>query len=96
MTHRGIFETKPLNSITLDGTVIDATKAGSAATIQVLMYDRDKKALFCQGTGVPTNDTNGYAKGCIFIDTDVAKGTGGMYVNKGSKTECTFSLVTQA
>jgi len=48
------------------------------------------------GTTLPTNDTAGYEKGCSFCDTDVAKGTGGLYVNKGTSAECTFTLVTQA
>ena len=49
-----------------------------------------------QGTTVPTDATTGYAKGCLFIDTDVASGTSGLYVNVGTNTSCVFKLVTNA
>jgi len=65
-------------------------------SVRVFIRDEAGKILLCTGTTVPTNDSAGFAKGCIFIDTDVAKGTGGMYVNKGTTAECTFTLVTQA
>lgn len=48
------------------------------------------------GTTVPTDTTSGFQKGCIFTDTDVATGTGGTYLNKGTSTSCVFTLVTQA
>ena len=62
----------------------------------VLLEDGLGHALLATGTTVPTNDTAGYAKGCLFVDTNVAKGTGGLYCNKGTSTECTFTLVTQS
>ena len=96
MTHRGVFETKSINSITLDGTVISATKAGTSDIIRVLIYDRDKKALLCQGTDVPADTTSGYAKGCLFIDTDVAAATTGLYVNIGTSTSADFDAVSDA
>ena len=45
-------------------------------------------------TTVPTNDTAGYAKGCIYIKTDAPKWTSGFYVNVWTSEECTFELVT--
>lgn len=67
------------------------------ASVEIaLIEDHEGNILLGTGVTVPTNDTAGYAKGCLFIDTDVAKGTGGLYVNKGTKTECTFTLVSQA
>lgn len=67
-----------------------------AETVTVILRDSSQKILLATGTTVPTNDTAGYAKGALFIDTDVAKGTGSLYVNKGTTAECKFTLVTQA
>jgi hypothetical protein len=68
-------------------------KTGS---ITVYLRDENGDILFASGTTLPSNSTTGYAKGCVFIDTDVAGGTGSFNLNKGTKTSCTFSLVTQA
>jgi len=67
-----------------------------ASDEKTLIENDEGDILLATGTTVPSDDTDGYAKGCLFIDTNVAKGTGGLYVNKGSKTECTFTLVSQA
>lgn len=63
---------------------------------KVYLQDEDGDFLRVIGTTVPADATTGYAKGCIFIDSDVASGTGAMYLNKGIKTSCVFTLVTQA
>lgn len=65
-------------------------------TVRVLLIDRWGDALLVTGTTVPSNSTDGYAKGCLFIDTDVATGTSGLYCNKGTKDSCVFGLVTQS
>ena len=62
----------------------------------IVLRDVNNDILIAQGTTVPSNTTTWYAKGCIFIDTDVASGTGWVYLNKGTNTSCIFSLVTQA
>lgn len=62
----------------------------------IVLRDVNDDILIAQGTTIPTNATTWYAKGCIFIDTDVASWTGWVYLNKGTKTSCVFSLVTQA
>lgn len=62
----------------------------------VLLEDNLGNALLVTGTTVPANTTPGFAKGCLFIDTDVGAGTGGLYCNKGTNTSCTFTLITQA
>ncbi len=67
-----------------------------AETITVLMYDPAGDVLLAQGLTVPTDATSGYAKGCLFIDTDVATGTTGLNCNKGTRTSCQFTAVTQA
>ena len=72
-----------------------AETAGGQA-VRVFIRDEAGKILLCTGTTKPTDASAGFAKGCIFIDTDVAGGTGGVYLNKGTTSSCTFSLVTQA
>jgi len=52
--------------------------------------DADGNYLFASGTTVPSAAT-GYAKGCIFIDTD--KSGSCFYLNTGTATSCTFTLV---
>jgi len=62
----------------------------------VYLQDQDGDCLLAVGTTVPADTTTGYAKACMFIDSNVATGTGAMYLNKGTKTSCVFTLVTQA
>jgi hypothetical protein len=73
---------------------------GRAETVGVAVrvYIRDSVGdiLFATGTTVPSNATDGYAKGCLFIDTDVGSGTSGLYCNKGTKDSCVFTVMTQA
>jgi hypothetical protein len=96
MGWRGKFEKEPLNSIILEGTPVSATIAGTSAAIHVLIYDKNRHALHATGTDVPTDDTAGYAKGCLFVDTDVAKDTTGLYVNIGTSAECNFDAVADS
>ncbi len=89
----------PLNS---DCTVYNAVQyAGSsvkigAETITVYTVDNNGDILLCTGVTVPTDAGAGYAKGCLFIDTDVATGTTGLNCNKGTNLSCQFTAVTQA
>lgn len=89
----------PRNS---DYTVYTALQAtGSAETINSIaitgvLVDGNGDLLMATGTTVPTDGSSGYAKGCLFIDTDVATGTTGLYCNKGTKTSSQFTAVTQA
>lgn len=62
----------------------------------VITMGENQKALLVTGTSVPTDDSDGYGKGCLFIDTDVASGTSGLYVNIGTDTSCVFKLVSNA
>ena len=55
-----------LNVLALDGQ----TTTVGAETIKILMVDSIGDILMATGTTVPTNATTGYAKGCLFIDTD--------------------------
>jgi len=61
--------------------------------LRVLEYDGDSKILLCTGTTVPTADSSGFAKGCLFIKTDAADGTKGLYENQGTTSESDFNLV---
>lgn len=47
--------------------------------------------VFDAGTTVPTSATAGYAKGCIFIETDASTGILTQYINTGTSTSCTFT-----
>jgi hypothetical protein len=64
--------------------------------IYVLLTDGNGDILLATGTTKPTDTSTGYAKGCLFIDTNVATGTTGLYCNKGTNTSCVFTAVTQA
>lgn len=76
-----------------EGAKLDAT---AVSGVKVLLKDGDGNALLATGTGVPADDGAGYAKGCLFIDTDVAAGTSGLYVNIGTTAACNFNLVSNA
>ncbi len=71
-------------------------RGNESTGVTVLMEDADGKALLATGTTVPSDDDTLYAKGCMFIDTGVATGTSGLYVNVGTKSACVFKLVTNA
>lgn len=48
----------------------------------------------CYGTVLITNGGAGYAKGCLYVKTDVAAGTSGLYKNIGSTAACEFTVIT--
>lgn len=68
-------------------------KTINSQAITVLQEDADSNVLFATGTVTVTDAGSGYAKGCLYIDTDVAAGTGGLYQNVGSTTSCNFDKV---
>jgi hypothetical protein len=68
----------------------------NSQTITPYVADQNGDLLLCTGTVLVTDGGTGFAKGCQYIKTDVATGTGGMYLNKGTNTSCQFTLVTQA
>lgn len=74
----------------------DSYKPGGAAgtTVRVLLVDQANKVLLATGTTMPPDGQAGFAKGCLFIDTDVAAGTSGLFVNVGTITACNFDQVT--
>ena len=80
-------------SLVLSGILTAATIKASTATV---LQDAAGDILVASGTTVPADTTTGYAKGCLFIDTDVVTGTSGLYVNVGINTSCVFKLITNA
>lgn len=89
----------PRNSQTTVYTVLQPTGATFAINSQMitqLLCDGNGDLLLCSGTVLVTDGGTGFAKGCMYIKTDVATGTGGNYLNKGTRTSCQFTLVTQA
>lgn len=94
MSWSGKFKTNSIESMIRAGEVRTATVAGTTANIRIMEFDEDHDAVHCTGTDVPTDTTSGYAKGCIFIDTDVATGTTGRYENVGTNTSCNFDIIT--
>lgn len=74
----------------------EATEVIGAETVTVVLCDGNGDILIATGTTVPTDANTGYAKGCLFIDTNVATGTTGLNCNKGTNTSCQFTAVTQA
>lgn len=80
------------NGIQYDGI----SETINSVAVTVYTADKDGNILLATGTTVPTNGSSGYAKGCLFIDTDVATGTTGLNCNKGTTTSSQFTAVTQA
>lgn len=78
------------------GQPISATVAGTSDSINVLVRDGDNHIMWATGTDVPSDGTSGYAKGCLFIDTNVGAGTTGLYVNVGTTSSSNFDAVSDA
>lgn len=68
----------------------------NSQSITGYLADSNGDLLLCTGTVTVTGGGTGFAKGCIYIKTDVVAGTGGTYLNKGTNLSCNFTLVTQA
>lgn len=96
MGFQGKFKTRMLDSIILSGDVVSTVSGAAAVKIKALIYDQAGDILYATGTGVPDDAQPGFAKGCLFIDTDVAAGTTGLYVNVGTTAEANFDAVQDA
>lgn len=64
-----------------------------AETINVREFDADGNIARAFGLTKPTDGGAGFAKGCQFVDTDVATGTSGLYENIGTTSSCNFNIV---
>jgi hypothetical protein len=62
-------------------------------TVTVYLRDQEGNVLLAAGTTVPTAGTAGYAKSALFIKTNAASGTKGLYENQGTVDACNFNLV---
>jgi len=85
-----------MKQLTLAGEDFGNTAAGTTADIIIYLRDESDNILWASGTDVPADDTSGYAKGCLFIDRNVAAGTSGLYVNVGTTSAANFDLVSDA
>jgi len=70
--------------------------AGTTGDIIVYLRDKGDNIMWASGPDVPADTSTGYARGCLFVDSNVAAGTGSLYINKGTAATAEFSLVTQA
>jgi len=96
MSLAGKLQKTHLKSLIIDGEVVDNSSAGTTNDIRVMFRDKDGYIFYATGIDVPVDTTAGYAKGCLFIDTDVAAATTGIYVNIGTTASCNFDAVSDA
>lgn len=80
------------NGVQLQGE----TETINSQSIKGNLADSNGDLLHCSGTVTITDGGTGFAKGCLYIKTDVATGTTGLYCNKGTNTSCQFTAITQA
>lgn len=80
----------------VDGAIKVAGNTDVVSGVTANLLDAAGNILHCTGTTVPTDGGAGFAKGCLFIDTDVAAGTTGLYVNVGTTAACNFDAVSDA
>lgn len=81
------------NKITFSELVHDnvAVKIGTPS-VYVILRNQLGRVLMCYGSTKPTDNDNGYATGCFFMDTD----DGAWYINHGDHDNCDFDVVTVA
>lgn len=77
-----------ITAVRLDGF----SKKVGTPSVTVLETDSSEMVTRAKGTTVPTDGDAGYAKGCIFVDTDASLGSI-LYLNEGSETSCDFNVV---
>lgn len=77
-------------------TINSSNETLGGQTVKVLIKDQDGMAVLATGLVVPADSGAGFAKGCLFIDTNVAAGTTGLYVNVGTTAACNFDAVSDA
>jgi hypothetical protein len=77
---------------------LTGVKKGATLTEDTLVLLEDNKgdALLATGTLSAPAVTSGFAKGCLYIDTNVGSGTSGLYVNVGTRTSVVWKLVINA
>jgi len=85
------------SGVNKDQQVAGNLAVGGTVTVgsAVILRDGAGHILMATGLTVP-GAVAGYAKGALFIDTDVATGTTGLYVNVGTTAASSFKAVTNA
>lgn len=77
------------NQIQLDGD----TETVDSTSVTVLLRNPSGYVLLATGATVPSDAEAGYAKGCLFIQTDGEANTT-LYLNEGSETSADFNVGT--
>lgn len=75
------------NGLQIDGKILtpDTTE------VTIILADLSENVLMGSGATVPINGETGYAKGCMFIQTDGGIATT-FYINEGDETTCDFNV----
>jgi hypothetical protein len=76
------------DALRLDGV----SQVVGTPSVTVLMTDSDENVLMARGTTVPTDTDAGYAKGCLFVDSNASAGSV-LYMNEGSASSADFNIV---
>lgn len=77
------------NGLRLDGK----SEVVNAITLQSYFKDTNGNIFYCTGLTVPTADSVGFSKGSLFIKTDAADGTKGLYENQGTTLLSDFNVI---
>lgn len=64
-----------------------------ATTVTVLERDASGNITKAKGVTVPNDAETGYAKGCLFVDTNVADDVPNTYINVDDETGCDFNVM---
>jgi hypothetical protein len=86
---------RKLNELMRQGQLSGTIELSGEVTagVRKLAKDSSGKCLIASGTDVPADGTAGYAKGAIFLKTNVGAGTSGFYENVGTTSACNFDLI---
>jgi len=85
---KGVAQTVPFTK------TIWAAETINSQSITVLEKDGSGNVLRASGTVTITDGGSGYAKGCTYIDTDIATWSSATYENVWSSTSCQFVQVS--
>lgn len=92
----GQLGSKQHDFLRLAGQKVDNSVAGTTGDILVYIRDKNDDILYATGTDVPADGTAGFSKGALFVDTDVAAATTGLYVNIGTTSAANFDAVADS
>ncbi len=81
---------------TVINQVIGNVETINSQSITVLEKDASGYVTRCTGTVTIADGGAGYAKGCLYVKTDVGAGTTGLYENVGTVAACNFDTIGAA